>query len=101
MLNLILQPILGILSIIIKIIVWPINQVIINTMPDISQKLSDLGTNISTLFSSVNWALGVVPSPLIITLLFILSVEVARHTIFVSTHIVGKIFELIRKLKFW
>lgn len=93
--------ILSILASLIQIIILPINLLITSLLPDLSEKILEVSNNIETLFTSLTWALGVVPSSVIVTLLFILSVEIARHTIFVSTHIISLMFNIIRRIKFW
>lgn len=93
--------ILGILSSLIQIVMYPLNLVVSTTLPDISEKVVEVSNNISTLFSSLTWGLGLLPTSVIVTLLFILSVEIARHTIFISSHVISLVFEVIRKIKFW
>lgn len=97
----IFDVILLVLSSLIQIVILPINLIITNLLPDLSEKILEISNNIEILFTSLTWALGVVPSSVIVTLLFILSVEIARHTIFVSTHIIRMIFNIIRRIKFW
>lgn len=97
----IFQFIIQFLASMIQIIVWPINQFISATLPDLSVKITEVTSYIPTMFDSIDWALGVVPTPIVVTLLFILSVEVARHTIFVSTHVINMVFSIIKRIKFW
>lgn len=101
MLGNIFNYILSILSSLIQIVVWPINQIIINLLPDFSDKLTFIGQNLSTLFTGVTWGLGVIPPVILTTLLFILSIEIVRYHIYISTHIISLIFLIIRRIKFW
>ena len=93
--------ILSTLASLIQIVLIPINALINVTLPNISGKISELGTNLSLLFTGIGWGLGVVPPVVLATLLFIISVEIARHTIFISTHIISLILDLIQRIKFW
>lgn len=93
--------ILSLLASLIQIVVWPINQIIINLLPDFSDKLAFIGENLTTLFTGVTWGLGVIPPVVLTTLLFILSVEIARYSIYISTHVISLVFLIIRRIKFW
>lgn len=93
--------ILNFLASLIQIVMWPINQLIIAIMPDISSQITSSINGITSAFSSITWALGLIPLPVKTTLLFILGIEVAKHTIFISTHVLVKVFNLLQKLKFW
>lgn len=101
MVKIFFDVVLGVLASLIQIVILPMNLLITNLLPDLSEKILEVSNNIETLFTSLTWALGVVPSSVIVTLLFILSVEIARHTIFVSTHIITLMFNVIRRIKFW
>ena len=101
MLQSIFQFILSLLASIIQIVVWPINQLITLVLPDLSDKITFVGQNISVLFTGVTWGLGIIPPVVLTTLLFILSIEIVRHTLFISTHVITLIFDLIRRIKFW
>lgn len=93
--------ILGSLASIIQVVCWPTNKAINLALPNLSEKIVEVSENISLLFANGTWALGLIPKTLLITLLFILSVEIARHTIFVSTHVISLIWDIIRRIKFW
>lgn len=93
--------ILNMLATVIQIVCWPVNQIIVNTMPDISDKILSVTNTLNTLFDSMTWALGLIPAPLIEVLLFIITIEVAKHTIYISTHQLIKVWNLLQKVKFW
>lgn len=96
-----LKIFISVIGSMIQIVVWPINQFIVSVLPNLNEQLSAVVVNISNMFVSINWGLGVLPFPIIATLLFIISVEIARHTIFVSTHVISLVFDIIKKIKFW
>lgn len=101
MIKVLFDVILSILTFIIQVICLPINALINVNIPDLAPKMEYVASNLSTIFTGVTWGLGVIPPVLLTTLLFILSVEVARHTIYVSYHGISLVLEVIQKLKFW
>lgn len=93
--------ILNMLATVIQIVCWPINAVISSTLPDISGKILEVTNTLNSVFDAITWALGLLPPLVIETLLFIISIEVAKHTIFVSTHMLLKVWNVMQKIKFW
>lgn len=101
MFKLLFNGITSILANLLSVICWPINQVIETILPDFSDKLTFITDNLSSVFSGVTWAISILPPVVITTLIFILTLEVAKHTIFTSTHALIKVWNLIQKIKFW
>lgn len=101
MIQAIFRFLMNLLATVIQIIVWPINQLIVATMPDLSSKIQEVSNTISTVFDSIGWALGLIPDSLLATLIFILTIEIAKHTIFTSTHALIKVWNVLEKIKFW
>lgn len=93
--------IFNLLATIIQVVCLPLNLVITNALPDLTTKINQVTNTINDIFSTLTWALGLIPDVLVETLLFIVTVEIAKHTIFVSTHTLTKIWTVIQKLKFW
>lgn len=93
--------ILNMIASVIQIIVWPINQIIVNTMPDLSDKILVVTNTLNTVFDAITWGLGLLPPFVIETLLFIVTIEIAKHTIFLSTHVLIKVWNVFQKIKFW
>lgn len=92
---------INILASVIQVVVWPINQLVNSALPDLSQKIIDVSSVLNTMFDNMTWALGVVPRSIVLALIFIISVEISRHTIFISTHVISKIWDIIQRIKFW
>lgn len=92
---------LNMLATVIQVIVWPINQIFVNLLPDVSDKITTVTTGISSLFSGMAWAVGMIPLTLKATLLFILTIEVAKHTIWANSHMIIKVWTVLQKIKFW
>ena len=93
--------ILNMLATVIQIIVWPINQIIVNTIPDVSDKILQVTNTFNSVFDAITWGLGLLPSVFVETLLFIITVEIARHTVYISTKKLVQVWNLLQKIKFW
>lgn len=93
--------ILNLVATVIQIIVWPVNTVITNTLPDLSDKILSVSNTFNTVFDSITWALGLMPGSVTATLIFICGVEIAKHTIYISTHTLIKVWNVFQKIKFW
>lgn len=93
--------IINLLASIIQIVCWPINSIITTTMPNVSSWITNATSSINTIISYMRWAIGILPPIVIEMIAFILLVEIAKHTIFKSTHILSKIWTIIQKIKFW
>lgn len=89
------------LASLIQLLCWPLNQIISSALPDLSDKITYVTSTINTVFNSLSWGLGLLPSAVIEVLLFIVLVEIAKHTIFKSTHMLVKVWNVIQKIKFW
>lgn len=93
--------IINMLATVLQLICWPINQVISATMPNLSDKILSVTNTLNSVFDTITWAIGLIPNIIIETLLFILTIEIAKHTIFKSTHILSKVWNVLQKIKFW
>lgn len=93
--------IINLLATVIQIVVWPVNTVISNALPDLSDKILSVTNTLNSVFDSITWGLGILPPILVETLLFVLLVEIAKHTIYVSTHTLLKVWNILQKIKFW
>ena len=93
--------IINMLASIIQIICWPINTLISSALPDLSNKITFVTNTIGTIFNSISWGLGLLPTAVVEALLFIVLVEIAMHTIYKSTHALVKVWNVLQKIKFW
>lgn len=93
--------IINMLASVIQVICWPINAIISSALPDLTDKISVVTNSLGTMFDGIGWALGLVPPFIIEVLLFIIAVEIAKHTIFTSTHMLIKVWNVFQKIKFW
>lgn len=93
--------IIGMLATVIQIIVFPINTIITGLLPDFSNGILQVTSTLNSVFDSLTWALGLLPSVVIVTLSFILTCEIAKHTIWKSTQAVTTVWTVLQKIKFW
>lgn len=93
--------ILNMLGTLVQLVTYPINSIITSNMPDLSSKIADVVSTLSSIFDTILWGLGLLPDVLITTLIFILTIEIAKHTIVIGTHALIKVWNLIQKVKFW
>lgn len=92
---------LNLLATLIQIVVWPINQIFVAVLPDISDKITQVTSGINNLFTGMNWALGLLPPGVLPVLLFILTIEICKHTIWANSHMIIKVWNVLQKIKFW
>ena len=101
MIKLLFNFIINLLATVIQIIVFPINALIANTLPDISDKIVQVTSFLSNIFDNMTWALSIIPTPVLAVLTFIVTCEIAKHTIKVSTHSLIRVWTVLQKIKFW
>lgn len=101
MIRAILNVLVNLIATVIQLICWPINTIISNALPSFSDKILTITNTFNNVFESLSWAIGLIPPAVVECLLFILLVEVAKHTIFISTHILVKVWNIFQKIKFW
>lgn len=101
MIQAIFKFLLNILATVVQVVVWPINQIIVNALPDLSEKIQQVSNGFNTLFSGISWGLGMLPNSILVVLVFIVSIEIVKHTIFIGTRSLQKVWTLLQKIKFW
>lgn len=92
---------LSLLATIIQLVLYPFNQIFVLAFPNISTRITETITNLTHIFDGMSWALGLIPSQVKITLLLILGLEIAKHSAYITAHLIVKAWNLIQKLKFW
>lgn len=92
---------LTIIMSIIQLICMPINVLFNNVFPDFSGKLSSINEALNIAYSSLSWAVSLIPPFVREVMLFIFTVELAMLAIMKSTHATAKVWKILQKLKFW
>lgn len=101
MIQLLFNSLIKLLTGLVKILVFPLNLLISTTLPDISTHITNTANTITQFFTNLAWPLSIVPSGILNTLAFILLIEIAKHTIYISTHALIKMWNIFQKIKFW
>lgn len=92
---------LKIVMTIVQLICTPLNLLFSNVFPDFSEKMSSITSALDTAYSSVSWAISIVPPMVRSTLLFIFTIELSMLVIMKSTHATSRAWKILQKLKFW
>lgn len=93
--------IINLIATLLQLLLIGPNQIIVNALPDLSDKILQVTSSITNFMSYITWALGLIPAPVLAALIFILTCEIAKHSIYVLTHTFLKLWEIIQKIKFW
>lgn len=93
--------ILNLLATLVQIVLIPLNSVITAALPDLSTKILEVTEMLSNVFNSLLWPLDLIPQSVVTTLMFFITCEIAKHSIYIGTHVVIKLWNLFQKLKFW
>lgn len=93
--------ILDLLATVVQLVCFPINAALTAAFPDISDMLTQVTSNIDTIFGNFSWIINILPSIFFEFLLFIIGVEIAKYTAYISIHGIIKVWNLFQKLKFW
>lgn len=101
MIKAIINVLLELVGTVVQVICYIPNEIIKATLPDFSDKITQVAEVFATVFSTITWGLGLLPDSVIVTLVFIVTIEIAKHTIFVSTHALIKLWNLFQRIKFW
>lgn len=95
------EIIIDILATLIQLVLLPLNQMISSAMPSISNQITSTASTLVSLFSNLGWAIGLIPNSLKLILSFIIVVEIAKYNIYILTHGIIKVWNVIQKIKFW
>lgn len=93
--------IINLIATIIQIVLYPLNTGISAILPDVSDYILKVTNSISGMFSNLSWGLGLIPEPVLDVVGIIITLEIAKHSMYVFSHVLVKLWNLIQKLKFW
>lgn len=86
---------------IVQIVLIPYNMIFTNLLPDLTQQINQVVNGISQLFIGIGWALGLLPPGILPVLVFIITIEICKHTIWANAHAITKVWLVLQKIKFW
>lgn len=92
---------INLIATVIQLVVWPLNQVLSATLPDISDKIISVGTGISNLMQALPWALSILPLSFISVMIFCWSTRLVVQNLHISTKTIIKVWNVLQKIKFW
>lgn len=96
-----MNGLINLLATFIQIICTPVNLIVTNALPGVSDFITKASTSIITIVGYMEWAIGIIPPILLEVFSFILLCEVAKHTIFTSSNVLAKVWVVLQKIKFW
>lgn len=92
---------LNLVASIIQVVLIPFNTIFINVLPDLTSQINQVNNGISELFTGIGWALGLLPPGILPVLVFIITIEICKHTIWANAHMIVKVWLVLQKIKFW
>lgn len=93
--------IFNLLATIIQVVVYPLNLIIDNALPEFSTYIDWFNSNVGTLFNNISWFVNILPPFTRQIVVFSVSILVVKYTIYMGTHLVIKVWNLFQKIKFW
>lgn len=93
--------ILTIIMSVIQLICLPLNLLFENVFPDFTEYIDIIESGLTTAFSSLSWAVSIIPPLTREIILLMITIEIALLAVFKSTHATAKVWKILQKLKFW
>lgn len=92
----------GIIKTIINIVLAPVNAIIANLFPGLGSIITAFNSSLTlSIGSGIAWFTHLLPPMTKSLILLYLSILIGYYTILYSVHAILKIFEIIKKIKFW
>lgn len=86
----------------LNIVLLPVNALIVNLFPDFSSMISSFNNGVSTYIGSgLGFFSSLLPPTTRTLILLYLTFLVSYYTITYSVHAIIKIFDIIKRIKFW
>lgn len=101
MIQKIMGVIINLVISLIQIVLAPLNLIVTNLFPNLSDTILTTTNYISGAFNGMGWAIGIIPTSVLLTLIAILELEIAKHSLYVTSHLLVKAWNVLQKIKFW
>ena len=85
----------------VQLLCLPLNALFDNVFPDFSTWITTIQQGLTTAFTSLSWAVSLIPPMVRSALLFIFSIELVMLLVMKSTHLTSKVWKILQKIKFW
>lgn len=92
---------LDLVATVIQIIVLPVNLLITNALPDLSTSISSVTSGINQLFTTLPWALSILPLTFLNTMAICWGIRLVVGNLSISTKTLVKVWNVFQKIKFW
>lgn len=92
---------LTIVMTIVQLICLPINALFNGIFPDFSTWVDKIKLGLNSAFSSLSWAVSLIPPEMRGAILLMLTIETSLLVIMRSTNLTSKAWKILQKLKFW
>lgn len=92
---------LNLVASIIQVVLIPLNLIFTNVLPNLTSQINQVTNGISELFTGIGWALGLLPPGILPVLIFVITIEICKHTIWANAHAIIKVWNVLQKIKFW
>lgn len=96
-----LQALLKMLTQLLSLFLYPIDQLVQAFFPDLSNAINSVVSGLTGLFNNMIWPLSILPASFHSILIIIFTLEIAYLGLFIQTIIWPRLFRVIQKLKFW
>ena len=83
MFKILFDIILNLVATLLQIILTPLNLIISNAFPNISDTITQTASSLVTMFDGMGWAIGLIPDSVKAVLITILGLEIAKHSAYV------------------
>jgi len=97
----ILNFLLTLLVTVIQVIAYPINQLILTTLPDLATYLTEIHDTLANALAAFPYILSFLPPGVLALIIFMLGVELVMMYVFQSSYYVSKIWGILQRIKFW
>ena len=101
MFQILFKIIINLVATMLQIVLIVPNTALTQFLPDVSSKILQVTNSIAEFIGYISWGLGLIPQPVLLALIFIVTCEIAKHSVYVLTHTFFKLWILIQRIKFW
>lgn len=91
----------SLIEMIVSVILYPFNIAMYGLFPDFADQIGDFMSGINVMIENSAWALSILPSTLIITLVFTYGFRYAVLGTVISQKMILKVWSVLQKVKFW
>lgn len=95
------EIIINMVATVLQLVVLPVNLLISSTLPNFSDSIIYVTSSITNIMAAIVWPLSWLPNSFKVIYALMLTLEIAKHTIFVSSRALVRVWAIFYKIKFW